>query len=203
MPGSAGKDRDRQGLTRRTFPRTRRALAALALAALLAGCSIDYTSATSEEQAQEGVPDTIAVDILHRVHKDGRLSLELQASRAVTYNAKNETVLSDARFAAYDEAGAKSTDGRARTVVFYSDTENAEISGGVRVHSASEKGDVTANSLHWENKTKKLRAPAAEPVTIRKDDGSSLSGTGFSGDFSRRELAFTGPVKGSYVWQEK
>ena len=94
-------------------------------------------------------------------------------------------------------------DGRARTVVFYSDTENADISGGVRVHSASEKGDVSADSLYWENKTKKLRAPAAERVTIRKDDGSSLSGTGFSGDFSRRELIFTGPVKGSYVWQEK
>ncbi len=203
MPGSAGKDRGRQGLTRRTLLPARRTLVACALAALLAGCSIDYTSATAEEQAQQGVPDTIAVDILHRVHKDGRLSLELEAARAVTYNAKNQTVLTDARFAAYDEDGAKSTDGHARMVVFYSDTENAEISGGVRVHSASEKGDVSADSLYWENKTKKLRAPAAERVSIRKDDGSSLSGTGFSGDFSRRELVFTGPVTGSYVWQEK
>jgi LPS export ABC transporter protein LptC len=203
MPDSAGKDRGGQGLTRRAPIRTRRALAVIALAALLVGCSIDYTSATAEEQAQAGVPDTIAVDILHRVHKDGHLSLELQAARAVTYNDKNQTVLSDARFAAYDEAGAKSTDGRAHTVVFYSDTENADITGGVRVHSASEKGDVSADSLYWENKTKKLRAPAAEQVNIRKDDGSSLSGTGFSGDFSRRELIFTGPVKGSYVWQEK
>jgi LPS export ABC transporter protein LptC len=203
MPGSAGKDRGRQGLTRRTLPRTRRALAVIALAGLLAGCSIDYTSATAEDQEQQGVPDTIAIDILHRVHKDGHLSLELQASRAVSYDANKETVLSDARFAAYDEAGAKSTDGRAQTVVFHSDTENADISGGVRVHSASEKGEVSADSLYWENKTKKLRAPAAEQVIIRKDDGSSLSGTGFSGDFSRRELFFTGPVKGSYVWQEK
>jgi LPS export ABC transporter protein LptC len=203
MPGSTGKDRGRQGLNGFVPPSGRRALAALGLAAILAGCSIDYGQAAVEEKTAEGVPDTVAVDVLHRVHKDGRLSLELSASRAVSYNDKNETILTDARFAAYDEKGAKSTDGQARTVVFHSDTENAEISGGVHVHSASEEGEVSAGSLYWENKTKRLTAPIAEQVTIRKDDGSSLIGSGFSGDFSRRRLVFTGPVQGSYVWQAK
>jgi LPS export ABC transporter protein LptC len=202
MPGSAGKDGGKS-LTP-LFPRgARKALTAICLAALLAGCSIDYGEAGAEEKTAEGVPDTVAVDILHRVHKDGRLSLELSASRAVSYNDKNETVLSDARFAAYDDKGQKSTDGQARTVVFHTDTENAEISGGVHVHSTSEKGDVSADSLYWENKTKKLTAPVAERVTLRKDDGSALNGSGFSGDFSRRQLTFSGPVQGSYVWQEK
>ncbi len=178
-------------------------LAALGLAALLAGCSIDYGQAGAEEKAAEGVPDTVAVDILHRVHKDGHLSLELSASRAVGYDARNETVLSDASFTTYDDKGEKSTDGRARSVIYHNDTENAEISGGVRVHSASEKGEVSTDSLYWENKTKKLTAPAGELVTIRKDDGTSLVGSGFSGDFSRRQLFFSGPVRGSYVYQPK
>lgn len=202
MPGSAGKSRGRAGLSRLPAA-ARAAVAALGLGALLAGCSIDYGEAAAEEKAAEGVPDTVAVDIVHRVHKDGHLSLELSASRAVGYDAKNETVLSDARFTAYDDKGEKSTDGQARTVIYHNDTENAEISGGVRVHSASEKGEVSTDSLYWENKTKKLTAPPAELVTIRKDDGSSLSGSGFSGDFSRRELVFSGPVRGSYVYQPK
>jgi LPS export ABC transporter protein LptC len=202
MPGSAGKDSRRPDLSR--SPRRRRGdLPALVLVSLLAGCSIDYKGAAAETQTTEGIPDTTAVRVLHRVHKDGHLSLEMAASRAVSFNAKNETILSDARFTAYDDQGAPSTEGQARTVVFHTDTENAEITGGVRVHSTSEKGDVTAESLYWEDKTRKLTAPPAETVSLRKDDGSSLRGTGFAGDFLRREITFSGPVRGSYVYQEK
>jgi len=203
MPGSAGKDGSRPSVSRLVLRAAKGALAGLCLAALLAACSIDYGTAGAEEKAAEGVPDTVAVDLLHRVHKDGHLSVELFASKAVSFNDKNETVLTNARFATYDDKGEKSTDGQARTVVYHTDTENAEISGGVRVHSATEKGDVSADALYWENKTKKLTAPIGEQVTIRKDDGSSLSGRGFSGDFSRRQLSFTGPVQGTYVWQPK
>jgi LPS export ABC transporter protein LptC len=169
----------------------------------LAGCSIDYKGASVQEQAPEGIPDTVAVGLLHRVHKDGRLSLQLEAKRAETWNAKNQTVLTDAHFVEFDEKGGKATEGEARTVIFHSDTENAEISGGVHVHSTAEKGDVRADTLDWENKSRHLTAPAAEQVTIRKEDGSSLTGTGFAGDFMRRQVTFAGPVQGTYVWEEK
>lgn len=202
MPGSAGKDGGGSQLSRcarppLAFP------AALALIALLAGCSIDYKGAVSETQTTEGIPDTVAVNVVHRVWKDGHLSVQLAASRAESYNSKNQTILSDARFTTYDDKGESSTEGDARTVVFHSDTENAEISGGVHVHSTSEKGDVTADTLSWEDKTHKLTAPPEETVTLRKDDGTVLRGTGFAGDFLKRELTFSGPVQGSYVYEQK
>ena len=75
----------------------------------------------------------------------------------------------------------------AAKVVYHSDTEDADISGGVRVHSATEKGDVSADTLHWENKTKKLTAPPSEQVRLIKDDGTTLVGRGFSGDFLSRD----------------
>ncbi len=202
MPGSAGKDRGGPGLSRRAR-RLAGTLAALALTALLDGCSIDYKGSVNEQQTTEGIPDTVAVNVLHRVFKDGHLSVQLQASRAESYNSKNETILSNTRFTTFDDKGAVSTEGDAKTVVFHTDTENAEISGGVHVHSDTEKGDVTADSLYWENKTRKLTAPPAEAVTLRKDDGSALRGTGFAGDFTRRQLSFSGPVQGTYVWQPK
>jgi hypothetical protein len=40
-------------------------------------------------------------------------------------------------------------------------------------------------------------------VTIRKEDGSTLTGTGFGGDFRKRQLTFGGPVQGTYVWEAK
>ncbi len=181
-----------------------RALAcATAAALMLAGCSIDYREASVEDLTQGSVPDTVAVGLLHRIHKNGVLTLELEASRAETYNAKSQTILTDAHFTEFDDQGGKATEGSARKVVFHSDTENAEISGAVHLHSTVEKGDVIAGALAWENKTKRLTAAPPDRVIIRKDDGSSLSGSGFAGDFLRREVTFSGPVVGSYVWNGK
>jgi LPS export ABC transporter protein LptC len=182
----------------------RMALAAAAAAFLLfSSCHLNYEQATSEEATPRGLPDTVASGLVHKIHKDGRLSLELEAARAETFNEDKTTILTDARFVEYDSHGGKATEGQADRVVFHTDTENAEISGDVRVHSASEKGSVTAASLSWENKTKRLTAPPEETVHISKDDGSFISGSGFAGDFRTRQLTFSGPVQGSWVSEDK
>jgi LPS export ABC transporter protein LptC len=200
MPEITGKDSGRPGVRRRSAAVP---VAAVAAALLLAGCSLDYQEAEREEQAAQGIPDTVALGLVHKIHKNGRLSLALEAARAETYNGTNTTILTDAHFIEYDDAGGKATEGQARKVVFHTDTENAEISGAVRVHSASEKGDVSAESLSWMNKEKRLSAPRDERVTIRKDDGTFISGRGFEGDFRARQVTFSGPVQGTYVWKEK
>jgi LPS export ABC transporter protein LptC len=178
-------------------------LAATAAFVLSTSCHLNYEQANAEEATARGLPDTVAIGLVHKIHKGGRLSLELEAARAETFNTDKTTVLTDARFVEYDSEGGKATEGQANRVVFHADTENAEISGDVRVHSAPEKGSVTASSLSWENKAKRLTAPPEEQVHISKDDGSSISGSGFVGDFRTRQLVFTGPVQGSYVWKEK
>jgi LPS export ABC transporter protein LptC len=196
MPEIAREDRRRPGAIAA-------AAAALAAALLVAGCSLDYKEAAAEEQAGEGIPDTVALGLVHKIHRNGRLSMELEADRAETYSAAAKTILTDAHFIEFDDKGGKATEGRAHKVVYHTDTENAEISGRVSVHSASEKGEVTAESLAWANKEKRLTAPPDERVTIRKDDGTSISGRGFVGDFRTRQLTFSGPVQGVYVWTEE
>jgi LPS export ABC transporter protein LptC len=200
MPEIARNDSERPGLIGRAT-----ALMAVALTAamFLVCCSLDYQEAGGEEKAAEGIPDTVARGLVHKVHKNGRLSLELEAARAETFSASAKTILTDAHFIEFDEKGGKATEGRARKVVYHTDTENAEISGAVRVHSASEKGDVSAESLAWTNKERRLTAPPEERVIMRKDDGTSITGSGFVGNFRTREVTFSGPVQGTYVWQEK
>ena len=202
MPGSSGKDSSRPGLTRGRLRRCAVAAAACA-AVLLCGCSLNYEEAAAEEQAAAGIPDTVAHGVVHRVNKLGKLSLQMEASLAETFNSTNTTVLTNAHFVEYDSNGNNATEGSARKVIYHSDTENAEISGSVKVHSALEKGSVSAESLSWVNKEKRLAAPPDERVYLKKDDGSFISGTGFVGDFRTRQVTFSGPVKGSYVWEEK
>jgi LPS export ABC transporter protein LptC len=203
MPGSAGKNRRRTGVKSRLAAAVRAKLLPLSLVIFLCSCSIDYQGATTEGPEPSGIPDTVAIGLLHRVHKDGRLTLELEAARAESWNSKSQTILTDAHFVEFDEKGGTATEGEARRVVYHTDTENAEISGAVHVHSAAEEGDVRAETLSWENKTRRLTAPPSEQVTIHKDNGTSLTGTGFSGDFMNRKVTFAGPVQGTYVWEDK
>lgn len=177
--------------------------AAMLFAALLAGCSLNYQAAELEASAAQEVPDTVAVGVTYRVVKDSRLSLELQAERTETYNTRKQTVISAAHFVEYDEKGERDTDGSADSVVFHTDTQDAEISGNVRVSSASEKGEISTESLSWQNKEKKLTADPDERVLVKKDDGTYISGRGFVGDFRIKEVRFTGPVEGVYVYEEK
>jgi LPS export ABC transporter protein LptC len=184
--------------------RTRAARALLAAAALsasvLSSCSLDYESARLAEEVPERLPDTEAIGLVHRVVKNSRMVLEVKADRAETWDAQHRTVLDGAAFVEYDQAGAMAVEGSAGRVVFHTDTEDAEISGRVRVHSAVEEAGIETEALAWKSKPRLLTAPAHDRVIITSDDGSRLEGTGFVGDFRRREFVFTGPVQGTYVW---
>jgi LPS export ABC transporter protein LptC len=203
MPRIAGKVSAGPGLTAARRGRFRGPFAALLGSLLAASCSVGNEAAVSENGTNAGIPDTVAVGVVHRVSQNGRLSLELRAARAETFNDTKQTIMTDAQFVEFDDKGGTATQGTAHKVTYHSDTENADISGGVRVRSEAEKGVVTADALSWVNKERRLSAPPDEVVTLRKDDGTSLAGTGFNGDFRTRELVFTGPVKGTYVSTDK
>jgi LPS export ABC transporter protein LptC len=197
MPGSpVTKD------IRPVLRRARGACAASAALLLIAGCSISY-DATEEQSLSEEIPNTVAVDVVHKVHKDGHLALQLEAARAESFDSKKKTVLTNAHFIEFDAKGETATEGTGGTVVFHTDTQDAEITGSVRLHSAVEKGDVSARALSWTHQTRTLTAEPGERVDLRKDDGTSISGIGFTGDFRRRQVTFTGGVRGTYVWEKK
>ncbi len=180
---------------------TRRAARLLLLAsALLAGCSLDYGAVQGAESIADSVPDTVAIDVIHKVHEKGRLALELEAGRTETWGAQKKMVLEEVRFVQYAEDSSPATSGEARHVVYHTDTEDAEVSGAVRVYSQSEKAGITAPALSWQSKPRLLTAPPGAVVRITKDDGSSITGSGFTGDFRTREVSFGGPVEGTYVW---
>jgi len=178
------------------------ALAAPAAAAfvLLGACSLDYEGTQLGERLPERLPDTVATDLVHRVVKDSRTALEVTAARAETYNSQHRTVLDAASFVEYDREGRPIVEGSAGRVVFHTDTEDAEISGRVRVHSAVDEAGIETESLAWKSEPRLLSAPVHDRVVITKDDGSRIEGTGFSGDFRRREIEFSGPIQGTYVW---
>jgi len=174
--------------------------AAALLAAALASCSLDYDSALIDGEAGGSLPDTVATDLVHRVVKHSRTALEVSADRAETWDTERRTVLDGASFVEYDQDGIPAIEGTAGRVVFHADTENAEISGRVRVYSAIDEAGIETEALSWQSAPRLLAAPVDRTVVITRDDGSRLEGSGFTGDFRRRTFVFSGPVTGTYVW---
>ncbi len=170
---------------------------------ILGGCSFNYRAADTETQDTENIPDTTAVNAVYRIVRDARLSFQMEAQKIETYKNRKQTVLTNAHFTEYYENGELATDGRGDSIVYHTDSENAEISGDVSVYSASEGGDISAESLSWVKKEKLLTADPKARVIVRKDDGSYISGKGFVGDFRVKEVRFSGPVEGKYVYEEK
>jgi LPS export ABC transporter protein LptC len=181
-----------------------RGLAAISVTVLLVvGCSLDYRSAELGAQGSENIPDAVISGLTYRMVKNSRLSIELEASRAEAYDSKKQTLITDARLTEFNDQGKAVTEGRADSVTYHSDTDDAEISGRVYVHSETEKGAISAESLNWKDKDKLLTTDPNELVVLKKDDGSYISGRGFSGDFKKKQMTFTGPVEGAYVYEDE
>src|SRR5690554_3716608 len=100
----------------------------IALASLVfAGCSIDYESGTFSEDLAEEVPDTIIFSFTHTVVRGETPLFRITAERAESYEAKQETRLTDVSFREYAADGEVITEGTADSAVFFTDTENARI----------------------------------------------------------------------------
>jgi len=177
---------------------------AMVLAALAAaGCSLDYREAQAEETIAEGIPDTVLYEVRHRVVKDSRLAVAFEAQKVENYTKKKLTLLESIQFREYGNEEDILTEGRAGSVIYHTDTENAELSGSVSVQSHTEKATVTTGALSWVKDKRLLIGKPEETVTLEKEDGSYVSGRGFQGDFKIKAVHFSGPVMGTYVYKDE
>ncbi len=176
------------------------ALAAAALgAALLGSCRFNYGPAGAARNTSAS-PTAVFVNYRHNVVTHGALSFRLTATRAETFDSEKKTVLQDVRFAEYDpDTGALVSRGRADSAVYHSDSVDADFSGDVRLESKRQDAILVGDSLHWDDKAKRLTGPLDRTVTISRSDGSFVSGAGFEAEALSRSFAFRGSVSGELV----
>jgi LPS export ABC transporter protein LptC len=166
-------------------------------------CSLDYDQARVAETIPGQIPETILLDFTHTVVSEGRVWVILEAERAETYDERNEIVLQNVFFREYDQEGNLSTEARADRAVFSTDSEDATVSGSIKIYSQKERASLQASRLTWVREGRRLVADDGQRVTLQKDDGSYVEGEGFSADFRRRRLEFSSRVRGSYVREEE
>jgi LPS export ABC transporter protein LptC len=170
---------------------------------VFAGCSLDYSAVYVTEDMSEDLPDSILYDFTHTSVKNGIPVFRLSAAEAYIYNQKDETQLTDILFQEFDDSGNIATEGQADKAVFYTKTEDAELQGNLYVYSAAEEASFSTPYLYWSDADKKLTGKENLEVLIHRDSGTEIRGTGFVAEARTRIVEFSGPVSGTYVFEDE
>lgn len=171
----------------------------VAFAIQATACSLDYSQVTVSEEMSEQVPDSILHEFSYTVVEGGKPSVRVDAERAEFFEKSDRTYVTGLTFREYDEQGELVTEGTADYAEFHTDTESAELEGGLRFYSSTEEATVETEYLYWDNEEKLLTGREDDRVRIEEDSGSRLDGIGFEADVRRRLIDFAGPVSGRFV----
>jgi len=175
-------------------------LIAVVAGALALSCSFDYGDLSRPEGAEE--PSAIFTGFVHRVVDQGSLLLEVSAVKAEAYTKGKRTELESVRFTQFAKDGSVSATGRANAATVYTDSENAEFRGDVRLESKSEDSVLEAEELTWVSDAKTLSGGLERIVAVKRGDGAWVRGAGFEADLKRRTFSFQEASEGRVVTKE-
>jgi len=177
-------------------------IAVLVIALSVAGCSLDYGQ--SEGVQGEELPDAVFHNFEHTVVDKGVRIFSVRAEKAETYNASKRTVLENVSFAEYDRSTREPvTTGSAERAVLFTDSEDAEFSGIIKIDSQREDAVVEAEYLAWDSSEKRLEGRLDRTVSVKRGDGSWVRGAGFSADARRRAFSFREATDGAFVTKDE
>jgi LPS export ABC transporter protein LptC len=168
-------------------------------AVALSSCSLDYGAGPEGRGAAE-LPSARFTAYTHTLVVRGAKNFEIYAAEAEAYAESSRTVLTDVRFAEYDpDTGELVSSGRADRAVFFPESEDAEFVGNVRLESKRQDAVLEGESLRWDGEAKRLEGGLDRTVTVRRGDGSWVSGAGFAADARTRSFVFRESVEGLIV----
>jgi len=169
---------------------------------LCAGCRLGFDKDAESGELSATIPETILINISQVSVEGGKVISKMDAERLETFKNKNTLEITKLHYKELNKTGETTTEGVANQATYYTDTENARISGNIHFYSEKEKTGVRAEFLNWDHSKKILTSNEEEKVTVSKDDGSYIKGTGFRTDLRLREITFSGKVEGVYIEEE-
>lgn len=164
-------------------------------------CSFDYGSLSDEPE--ESVPDVVMTEVEYVRVRDGKAVIKLRADSVERYESDRRIVVTAPRFEQYAGDGSEGASGGSSSALIHSETGDVDLSGDVFLAIPEEELTIETETLSWKDEARELQGGAAAPVLVKKTDGSSLSGTGFTADARSRSWTLSGAVSGVFVEEEE
>lgn len=159
-------------------------LAALAVCAMLSGCS--PSKRVGAAAVAGDLPDQETSDFVLTETDKGHPVWTLYARSAAIYNARNEIVGRGVRVDFFDDNGLRSSQLTAREGRIMQQTRDMTASGNVVMRTA-EGTRMTTEELQYSNSTNRILSD--KRVRVEKS-GDVLEGTGFESDTELRHFEF-------------
>ena len=169
------------------------------LLVLITACSFDYKEAMISEELEGGTPNAVIINLSETVIRKGKISYCFEAERAEAFEKRNLTIFTNIQFSEYDKTGKIATEGEVGLAHYYSDTENIIFERNFRIASLQQGYFIKGESIFWVGDTRTLRSDLEKEIIMGKDNGSYITGTGFSARASDNSFNFEGGVRGVYV----
>jgi len=185
------------------FRRGRPAIILIVVFFVFAGCSFDYEEGALAEDLSETVPETVLIEFVQVRTTSGKPDFRVYADRAEIYGKKKETVLEDVLYQDFDKSGAVVTEGFADRILYFTESEDAELEGNLRFYNADEEVKLEAEYLYWKDDEKFLNTRPDELVVLTKENGTVVTGRGFSAQGRSKTIDFAGGVGGTWVEDEE
>ncbi len=165
---------------------------------LAAGCSLDYGDAALDEEFDAELPEAELGDaVVTAVREDGEI--RIVAERVQYFPSKQEQRLAEVRFEEISRDGTVVTEGRSGHARIFTDSDNVEFWDDVRLYSHEQRAWIYAEFLRYDHEARVVSGRPDERVSIEKDDGSVVSGLGFSAELELRDISFGADVRGTLV----
>ncbi len=160
------------------------------------GCRLQYGTDVEAESLDSMVPNVEMFFFSQQVYQDGNLLLELQAVTSRAYQSRNLRELEGVVFLEYTADGQVAAEGRADRAVFFTDTENVELTGSITVYTRRDGATVIGDYFYWDSEARTISSLLDNLVSVTTDDGEEIAGRGFQADTARRRIEFTRGVEG-------
>lgn len=183
----------------------RSSLALVLISTLLfsAACSLDYEQAQVSEEMSKEIPNSIVKGYTFiDVRPDSR-SFKIYAGEARMYQSQARTEMEELFFQELDSEGNIITEGEAERAVIDTETEDVDMYGSIYFASKAEESVIATDYLHWDNQNRRLEGKADGDVLLKKSNGTTIEGKGFSVYVPSRTISFESDVKGVYVQEEE
>jgi LPS export ABC transporter protein LptC len=170
-------------------------LLAAGLCVFFVSCSFNYDT---DAGSGESIPDMVITDAAASRYEKNALSVVLSARLLEIYNTDSVWAGDTVSFTQYSGDGSGTVEAEGQAGLFLVDQKEDVYSLGdsVSFRYIPDELRLSADDLQWQKKTHWLSAPSNGVVSIKKDDGSEIRGTGFFADTLSRKYEIIRNVAG-------
>lgn len=176
----------------------RLALTGLVFFLFFSSCTFNYGS---DQGGDSPVPGLVMDGARAQRYENAELSVVIEAKSLEMYDTDRVWSGEGVVFSQYaaDGTGSLEAEGAAGLLLVDDGKKSYSLGKGTRFRYYPDGITLESPDLRWDKNTSRLQGTVDGSVTIRKDDGSSILGTGFFADTLARTYRFDRAVSGSMV----